>query len=162
MSRIYKEFEELIKKLDEIIESDPNNADAYCNRAYYYFNLDKIENAISDLEKAIQIYPNFSKTYLGYRLEKYKELLNYQIKAKKSPNDEEVFFKLGTIYSDLNSYVNAINNYTLAIEIKPKLALAYYYRGLAYENINDYDKAVIDFNKHVELNPNAFFDEENK
>ncbi|GAF91447.1 unnamed protein product, partial [marine sediment metagenome] len=50
-------------------------------------------------------------------------------------------------------YTQAISDYTRAIELNPKYALAYNNRGLAYGNLGQYSKAISDFTRAIELNP---------
>jgi len=46
-----------------------------------------------------------------------------------------------------------ISEYTKAIELNPKFAMAYVKRGMAYHKKGQYDQAISDFNKAIELNP---------
>lgn len=50
-------------------------------------------------------------------------------------------------------YVKAIADYTEAIRLDPKLALAYYSRGLTSVKKADYDKAITDFTEVIRLDP---------
>jgi len=50
-------------------------------------------------------------------------------------------------------YVNAIADYTKAIELNPLNANAYINRGNSYSHKGLYDLAITDFNKAIELNP---------
>ena len=47
----------------------------------------------------------------------------------------------------------AISDYTKALEINPRDALAYYNRGIAYNKKGRHDEAISDFNKALEINP---------
>ena len=50
-------------------------------------------------------------------------------------------------------YDLAIQNYTKAIELDSKYALAYRNRGLSWREKGDYDRAIQDYTKAIELNP---------
>jgi tetratricopeptide (TPR) repeat protein len=52
-----------------------------------------------------------------------------------------------------SNYDDAITNYTKALKINPRNAIAYNNRGLAWGKKGDYDNAIADFSKAVEINP---------
>ena len=54
---------------------------------------------------------------------------------------------------DNGKYDLAIADFTKAIELNPRLALAYLNRGLAYASKGQFDLAITDFTKVIELNP---------
>ena len=47
----------------------------------------------------------------------------------------------------------AIADFSKAIEIDPKSAIAYNNRGWAYEGKKDYDRAIADYSKAIEIDP---------
>jgi hypothetical protein len=54
-------------------------------------------------------------------------------------------------------YDQAIANFTKAIEMDPKYALAYNERGIAYQGRGDYDRAIADYTKAIELDPKVAY-----
>jgi len=64
-------------------------------------------------------------------------------------------FNQGVENSNLHQNDKTIADYTKAIELDPKLAVAYYIRGMAYEKLEQYDKAIADYTKIIELNPKS-------
>ncbi len=67
------------------------------------------------------------------------------------------FFGLAEMAYKNGQYQEAINNYSQAINLNPKFALAYCQRGTAYGNLSNYRQAEVDFNKAIELNPNMAY-----
>jgi len=63
----------------------------------------------------------------------------------------------GLVWSDKGDYDKAIVDYTEAIEIDPKNAIAYYSRGNAWAAKGDYDKAIADFTEAIDLEPKFSF-----
>ncbi|MDA8014944.1 MAG: tetratricopeptide repeat protein [Gammaproteobacteria bacterium] len=59
----------------------------------------------------------------------------------------------GVAYGHTGAYDRAVNDYTKALELNPKLFLAYTNRGDAYSNKRDYDRAIADHNKALEIQP---------
>lgn len=50
-------------------------------------------------------------------------------------------------------YRGAIADYTLALQVNPKLAKAYIQRGLAHHDMGEFKQAMIDFDQAVQLEP---------
>jgi len=65
----------------------------------------------------------------------------------------EDYYQLAAAYSRKGQYNEAISEYTKAIELNPKFAMAYVKRAAAYHRKGQYDQAIYDFNKAIELNP---------
>ena len=57
------ESREAIKDYDEAIRLNPQSAEAYYKRGFFYQNLGQGERAIEDFDKAIRIDPQFAKAY---------------------------------------------------------------------------------------------------
>jgi len=65
----------------------------------------------------------------------------------------EDYFNSGLTKSNKQDYKGAIQDYSKAIELDPKLVKAYVNRGLAKANIKDYREAIQDYSKAIELDP---------
>jgi tetratricopeptide (TPR) repeat protein len=65
----------------------------------------------------------------------------------------EEFFEQGKKYSSAENADKAIDNYSKAIKINPKLAKAYNNRGIAYIWKKQYNLAIADLTKAIELDP---------
>jgi len=50
-------------------------------------------------------------------------------------------------------YQEAMDMYSKAIELDPKLPVAYNNRGFVYWNLNDYDRAIADYCRAIEVDP---------
>ena len=101
----------------------------YENRAVFYATLGKFSDALSDLNKAIEL-----------ESENYRYHRSYQLRGK-------VKFEKG-------DYNGAISDYTKAIEINPNYVDAYFNRGISKAELKDYSGAISDYNKAIELDPN--------
>ncbi len=117
--------ETAIEYYSRAIESNPEYAKAYNNRAIAYDDIKEYEKAISDYNRAIELNPEYAKAY----------------------NNR------GLAYKNIKEYVKAISDYNRAIELNPEYADAYSNRGLAYMNLEEYGKAISDYNRAIELNP---------
>jgi len=71
----------------------------------------------------------------------------------KKPPEAESFYNDGADQNKAGHYVEAISNFSKAIEVFSNYAEAYSFRARAKYNLQDYNGAVIDANKAIELNP---------
>ena len=60
----------------------------------------------------------------------------------------------GLVCQKKEAYPKAVEHYTKAINLNPRLVDAYSNRGTAYSNEGVYDLAIKDYNKAIELDPN--------
>ena len=120
----------------------------------------KIEKVKVDLEANNN---NNEETIVGTKKGKFKYgiiigviiIAAYLFNAYTTNKENESidYYNKGVELSESKDYHGAIDAYTKAIELNPKLSEAYYNRGLAKINIQDYNGAIADFTKTIELNP---------
>jgi tetratricopeptide (TPR) repeat protein len=68
-------------------------------------------------------------------------------------NPADIYKNRGNLYYQKKQYVQAVNEFTKAIEISHDFIEAYYNRGVAYYDMNLYYKAIVDFDMVIMLNP---------
>ena len=68
-------------------------------------------------------------------------------------DDAQTYKDRGIAHYFKNDYDRAIADYTKAIGLDPKYALAYHYRGIAYWRSKEYDRAIGDFIDAIRLDP---------
>ena len=95
------------------VKIPPPDALGYTGRGIAYVKKGEYDQAISDLTKALEIYPRYAEAYINR----------------------------GVIYERKSQYDQAISDFTKALEINPRDALAYSNRAIAYYHLKDYDKA---------------------
>jgi tetratricopeptide (TPR) repeat protein len=109
----------------KVIESKPDDADAYIGRGDAKYAKGELDGAMADYTKAADLKPDYAMVYYNRGL----------VKQAKGDLD------------------GAIADYSKGIELKPDSYLTYYSRGIAKETKHDWDGAIADFNKAIELNP---------
>ncbi len=108
-------------KLEELNKTAPDDKEFL---AYIYFaigcakyHLGKYQDAIEDLDKAIELDPKLKNAYYGR----------------------------GDVKYALGNFQDAIEDYNKAIELMPDYAKAYYGRGATNLDLHNYIKAIKDF-----------------
>ena len=119
----------------EIIEQFPDNPAAVSNRGNARISQNKLIEAVSDFDKAIELAPTATDPYLnrGTALEglgKWDEAIaDYNKSLQFNPKNASAYYNLGITYERLEDYTLAIANYTKTIESSPNYAPAYENRG---------------------------------
>ena len=169
-----EDYDTVIKLTNTVIETDPNNAEAYIRRGMAYHHKDEYGFAIENFTKAIDLDPSIFQLYLArgitYQHEgEYDSAIEDATKALElNPNNAEAYQHRGLAYQSKGDYERskddydrAIADFTKAIELNPDDTNAYCGRGLVYQSKgdyerskDDYDRAIADFTKAIELNRN--------
>jgi len=68
-------------------------------------------------------------------------------------DDRDLLLIAGHVSADRNEYQTAVQDFTRALEIDPKMAVGYMNRGYVYNDLRLATKAEQDFRKALELNP---------
>jgi tetratricopeptide (TPR) repeat protein len=148
-----------ITLFDHTLKVTDYNWFAYNLRGYAYNDLGNYNQAIEDLNRAIEINPGYADPYLT-RGNAYNSLGNYRqaiedygraIKIK--PSYADGYLSRGNAYKSLGNYRQAIEDYGRAIEIKPDYEIAYNNRGAAYNDLGNYRQAIEDLNRAIEIKP---------
>ena len=121
-----KDYQAAIKELDEAISINPKYAEAYNKRCHAYLMQGKRLRAMEDCTHALQIKTNFAGAYQAYT-------------------------NRGIARLALGDSQGAIADYTSAININPKHALAYNSRGHVRDKIGDKSGAIADFTMAIKV-----------
>ncbi|MBD2387860.1 tetratricopeptide repeat protein [Cylindrospermum sp. FACHB-282] len=113
----------------EIIDSFPTNAGAWSNRGNSRVSQNKLQAALTDYNKAIELAPNVTDPYLNR----------------------------GTALEGLGKWVDAIADYNRVLELDPNDAMAYNNRGNAKAGLGKWLDAIADYKKATEIAPNFAF-----
>lgn len=73
----------------------------------------------------------------------------------KGPALASLYYKRGTILTNLGKHTEAIADLTRAIELRKDFANAFYNRGLAYWRMDDFPRSIADFTAYMRLDPKA-------
>jgi len=95
----------------------------YGNRANYFDDMKRYQDALADYQTALSLRPNYAHYYLG----------------------------LAITYSHLGEYGKAMVAYDQSIALDPTRVRAYYWRGMTYEEMGNKIAALADYVKSCDL-----------
>ncbi len=148
-----------IKAFSEVIEVNPRNAVAYCNRGVARFFTGDLELAIADFTSAVEINPGYTEAYCnrgglwakkGYHK---KAIADYTKALEIHPRYPVAYCGRGIVWANRGEYDRAIDDFTMALEINPRYADAYCNRGASRFLKKDYDRAIADCTKALQIDP---------
>lgn len=115
--------------IEDGVERFPNEAIFYYMRATLYPlpEVDKKEKVMENLDKAIELNPDFIRAYY-YR---------------------------GELYIYRTEYDKAVADFTKTIQLHPESVYSYYMRACAYYKKKEIDNTIADYSKVIELSPDS-------
>ncbi len=135
------------------------NAEAYKQQAIAYILAGQLEAAITALETAIQLKPDFATAYLavGNALQKTHQLplaiWAYTQALDIQPQLTEAIANLGSIYYQQKRFTEAINCYQNTVKIDNNYAIVHWMLGNAFTQTNQLEKAIRCYQTAIELQP---------
>lgn len=148
--------------LSALINDDISNAELYAARGDWLMKNDRLDDAIPDYQRAIELDSTNGKYYVSKsevliaqkQIGLAKALLDEAI--HKSPGSTEIMLKTSEIYLWAGDYQKTIDWANAALGFDQYLAQAYYLKGMAHEFSKDTVKAVSSFQTAVEQDPQDY------
>jgi len=169
LAEVYEKEGGMRKAIDEYVKAvdlNKKDYDSYYKISYLLNELDKPDDAIVMLNNLLNKKPEYinATMLLGDILsnqERYKEALNvYTNGLKYSPNNYDLYYSMGIVYTMLNDFPNAKICYEKAATINTLLYHAYYSLGQINLIEMDLDEAEKYFTKCLEdkeQEPDAYY-----
>jgi tetratricopeptide (TPR) repeat protein len=146
-----------IELYKNVIEIEPKNYSALNNIGVAYNDIYKYEEAITNLNKAIELNENYALSYAN-RANSYNQLNDFPNSLKDAeraielaPNLEWAYAIKGNVLTKQGNFVEAERTLNRAIEINQNSAVAYFNRGYFNEETKRYDESIKDYLKAEEL-----------
>lgn len=133
---------------------------AYAYRADLYIEVKEYQKALADLDKAVELKPNFYFAYwrrgIAYtRLDAYdKAVEDLTQTIKINPKFTGAYCDRGDAYFRLGQIKLAFKDYEKAIELSSNMTFPYNYRAMAYVKQENYKAALMDLNRVLSINKN--------
>lgn len=144
--RKFRDKEEAsLRKWDNAIRLNPNDAKAYCERGAAYIMLSQ-KRGIEDITECIRLKPdadNYSLRGYTYSMLGQHQLAieDYNEVIRLKPDYASAHYNRGVVYGKLSQYQRAIEDYNEAIRLKLDSVQVYYNRGVAYDKIGNLNQA---------------------
>ncbi|MDF2558169.1 MAG: hypothetical protein K0R71_1997 [Bacillales bacterium] len=141
-----------IDNFEQRIKKSPNQPSNYVELGYAYFLAGRLNSAISDYQKAIEIDKKYYPAYLNlaaayYESDKKENSLEMATKAfKLAPKDYKSLLIQGKCYADLKHYKRAEISLKKVLEMSPANIDAAYELGIISEKQGN-KKEAIDYYK---------------
>jgi tetratricopeptide (TPR) repeat protein len=152
-------YEGAVEDLNQVIQSDPQNALAYNKRGDAYYRLGDYEQAQADSSQAIVLNPQdgnayFDRGFAFSELGKYKEAIaDYTQAIKLNSEDAYAYYGRGLARVQLKDNKGAIGDFSKAIALKPQYTEAYLQRGILRRRLKQRKEAIKDFDTVIKINP---------
>jgi tetratricopeptide (TPR) repeat protein len=136
------------------------NAKDLTQKGRELYEKNEFMEALLNLNKAIQIDPNYSPAYYlrGNIKDNFEDrhgaMKDYNIAVEKNPKFADAFYARGNVKMKLQDYYGAIADYSSAITINENYIEAYFNRGRAKQFLLAYEDAINDCTKIIQINPN--------
>jgi tetratricopeptide (TPR) repeat protein len=115
--------------------------------------------ALLNLNKALELDPNYSAAYLlrGNIKDNFDDrhgaMKDYNAAIEKNPKFGDAFFARGNVKMKLQDYYGAIADFSSCIAINENNIEAYFNRGKAKQFLQAYEDAINDCSKIIQINP---------
>ncbi len=151
-----------VQEITMKLRENPNDPELFFQRAEAYQKINKIENAINDLEFALKIDSSETKYYL--KISDFYMYLGKSGKAKAKlekcellyPKNTEVLLKLAQIHFFVRQYNESINYLNKIQEIDRNIGEVYFIKALIYNENGDTTNAVRNLHVAVGVNTNYY------
>lgn len=160
--RSYREignYDLAISDYNKSLELEPDSEWAYIDKAISYENKGQLEKAVQSYQEALAKHPTsfIAHTKLAWLCVKTGELDKAEIHLNQATritdNFSETFLVKGILDYARRKFNLAIDDYSKAIQINPKLAENYFYRGNAYLARNNPDPAWTEYIESIKKDP---------
>ena len=160
-------FDRAATSYTQVINIDPNNAEAFAMRGRCKVQSGDFKGSIADSSKAIDLDPKNAdvlrlRAYAHGALRQFDPAIaDGEAALKLNPADPApVHDLLARLYSNraadharAERYAQAAEDVTQAMKHDPKAVIYYHQRGSCYFNLKQYDKAAADFTVAIEREP---------
>ncbi|KGN90969.1 hypothetical protein HQ45_02345 [Porphyromonas crevioricanis] len=142
-----------------IIKDDSLFAPAYLSRSKIYYQNEKLQEAITDLDQAIAIAPEELNSYVNRGIMRYQNndirgaMADYDHVIEEDPEHHLARYNRALLKTYVGSYSKALSDFDVVIRQEPDNHFALYNRGLILSRNSRYNEAIKDFDKVLTAYP---------
>jgi tetratricopeptide (TPR) repeat protein len=152
-------YQECIKYCNKTIAAWPQYAHAYHVRARCYNELDQLENAVTDYDNAIKLFPGnfifyYDRADCLIDLEKYREAaIDLRLTLRLKPNYNWTYYNLTRCYKNINMPDSALYFINQHISQNADDGDGYNLKGDIYYDRSEYETAISLYTQAINLEP---------
>jgi|GEM_PF-2580245 len=154
------ESDKALMLISYALDQFPLNSDLYYKKSMLLHDAGKISEAHINIEKALEISPvdmdyQLQMVNVLNSMDKFQQALEILGSLLDSNLDrhEEIYFFMGTIYSDKGDPEKAIGCYRKALVLDPELIEALQEMVFCFERCNRSEDAIIEVERYLDENP---------
>ncbi|NJN03248.1 MAG: tetratricopeptide repeat protein [Leptolyngbyaceae cyanobacterium SL_1_1] len=150
-------YSSALADLNWLLQSDPQDAQAYCLRGIVRAKLSNAQGALQDLAAAMRLAPQdrniqYQRALVRLALGDARgALADLKQLLERSPQQVELYVQCGSAYQQLKDYRQAIQYYGQALQLKADSAQIYWQRAEVREAFEDISSAVEDYQQAANL-----------
>ncbi|MCR5262010.1 MAG: tetratricopeptide repeat protein [Candidatus Gastranaerophilales bacterium] len=154
-----KIIKEALKNINVAIEQDSENDDLFYIKAIILEDMEKYEDALIEINKAIFCYPKNSYYYhvrgrINKSLDRKTEAVNDLTLSLKIKDTSNAYNERGELYYDMDEPELARQDFQRAVELDDKNSFAWQNLGrVLCDDFDLYEAAISAFNAAIKLNP---------
>lgn len=154
-----KNYESAIALMSAVIDANPNLAPPYRYRAIANFYLNRCQDGMPDIEKALTLDPNYASAWAGRGtleicLGNHRQaIIDFQKALSLDGSLAVAYENMGVAHYKLHNYSKAFEAYDMAVTIDPNRATAWSNRSEALARLHRYEECIESSNKALEINP---------
>ena len=129
-----------VRLLNEQIAKNPKNAELYFTRANVYWQLNGLQEAASDFDKAISLDSMKAAYYLGaadlcFNARQLPQAIQVlKTASQRLPQDADIALELGKNHFYVQNFKAAHEQLAKAIELDKENAMAYFWQGMTFRD----------------------------
>ncbi len=146
---------------DRSLELDESRWKTWFSRSVAVANLDRTEEALRNLDKAIALNPKSQKAHfnraelLNWNGNASAAIQDYKVVLESSPKDVQAINGLAHAHLALKQFERAIELYTRVTQLQPENSIAWQARGEAFQTAGNWKAANDDFSKSISMQKSA-------
>lgn len=135
---------EAIEAFEKATELDPELGEAYYNIGLIYIELNDLENAKINLEKAVDDSIELALPYIGHIYEKegnYEKAIQFLKKYTDHQQEASIYNQIGLMKVELGNYELALDSFKQALEIENANREILFNIAIIYQYLNELEQA---------------------
>ncbi len=142
---------DMVVEYDGIIASGSGRPVDYLARGVLYTMLKNYEAALTDLDKAISLNPQFTVAYMARAYARYIHGAN-ALATSGDNDDTEASRRLAQMTAQ-RGVADALADYDVALQQDPRLIFAWFNKGNIYYALGDFTSAIQSFSEALRIDP---------